>query len=361
LRAAVADFLFQNKLMVEYPDEFDSYLEPAAAAKLDAELVPFVDAFENDLAVLNYWFRDRVSTTLKANTRKDLTYDYSGIVSVKVVASNQALVETETQNYFDATPPNTVASLANGLSTAEANQPKVLPGDLKGNAVAGGLAALAQLSPGKQYAKVGKDLNLTVTPYSLSAADGAEMDIEITSKENGVGIFGSATSGTSAPDDFASRVASHHVKSHVRLQSLKLFELSTLDSMLARSKSPWKPVDPYLEIPVLGDFVRIPRRPDLIHEQSVVFISAVVVPTAADLASAPIEEDTDVIDNPPLGKDLHSFGADWPHVMDGIKEYHKRMLGCFARTQTDASGDVSGCDLTDVRVDDLGVAAGVNP
>jgi hypothetical protein len=185
---------------------------------------------------------------------------------------------------------------------------------------------------------------MTVTPYTLTAADGAELDIDLTAKDNGASVVGAEPAGsTTATDDLSSRVSNHHVKSHVRLESLKLFELSALDSTLARGKTPCKPIDPYLEIPVLGELVRIPRRPELIRQRSIVFLSAVVVPTAADLAATPIEEDRDgsSLDQP--GRNLHSMANMSPQLLDRLKEYHRRMLACLSATVTDADGVSSGC------------------
>jgi hypothetical protein len=340
-RAAVADFLFHYKLMIEYPNDFDSYLEPASAAKLDAQLVEFVDAFESDLAVLNYGLRDEVARALGDPGKRTESYDYSGIVSIKVVAGDPALVESQAQNYFPATPPNTLADFANALSKAEQNQPKILTGNLSADAATGALALLAQVSPTKQTVSIGRELDMSVTPYTLSAANGAELDVEITAKDNGATVVGAATTGTSTKvDDLSSRVSNHHIKSHVRLQSLKLFELSSLDSTLARGKTPWKLVDPYLEIPVFGGLVSVPRHPDLIRQRSVVFLSAVVVPTAADLAATPLDEDTYGFQTQSTGRPLHTIS---PDLLGKVEAYHRRVIDCLSAATTDADGNVSGC------------------
>jgi len=333
-RALVADFLFQYKLMVEYPGEFDPYMEPYAASQLDAELVSVADAFETDLAVLNYFVRGEMGKVLGGGRKNDKSYDYSGIVSIKVLASNQALVQTSARNYFPATPPNTLADFATALGKAESSQPAILKSNLSADAVTASLAALAQVTPPKQTVSIGREFDLTVTPYTLSGANGAELDIDVTSKDNGASVFTAGTATATGSDDLASRVDNHHVKTHVRLQSLRLFEVSSLDSMLARGKTPWKPFDPYLEIPVLGELVRIPRHSDLIRQRSTVFLSAVIIPTAADLASTPFEED--VADNLPM----HRLGS---VTLARVWRYHSTMLDCFASTVTDEKGATSGC------------------
>jgi hypothetical protein len=333
-RALVADFLFQYKLMIEYSGEFDPYMEPYAASQLDAELVSVVDAFETDLTALNYYVRGEMGKVLSGGGKNDESYDYSGIVSIKVLASNQALVQTSARNYFPATPPSTLADYATALGNAESSQPAILKSNLPADAVTASLAALAKATPPKQTVSIGREFDLTVTPYTLSGANGAELDIDVTSKDNGASIFTAGTATATSSDDLASRVDNHHVKTHVRLQSLRLFEVSSLDSMLARGKTPWKPFDPYLEIPVLGELVRITRHPDLIRQRSTVFLSAVIIPTAADLASTPFEED--VSGSSPM----HRLGAP---LLAKVWKYHSAMLDCFANTVTDVKGATSGC------------------
>lgn len=339
-RAALADFLFQYKLMVQYPDDFDGYLEPASAAQLDTQLVELVDAFESDLEVLNYSLRDKVALALSSQ-RKDGSYDYSGIVSVKVIAGQEAAVQSTAQNYFPVNTAKTLADFASALTAAEQNQPMIVSANLPADAATGALAALAQLTPTKQTVSIGRELDMTITPYSLSAASGAEMDVEVTAKENGVNVVGATPTGTNTTvDDLSSRVSNHYVKSHVRLQSLKLFELSALDSTLAHGKTPWKPVDPYFEIPLIGDLVRKPRRPDLIRQRSVVFVSAVVVPTAADLAATPLVEDRYSVGGG-QPRTPHSLSDLSTELRDRITQYHHRMLEYLSSATTDSSGVVS--------------------
>jgi hypothetical protein len=91
------------------------------------------------------------------------------------------------------------------------------------------------------------------------------------------------------------------------------------------------------------DLVRVPRRPDIIQQRSIVFLSAVVVPTAADLAATPIEEDLDGPNFDRPGRNLHSLSAVSPQLLDRLKEYHRRMLDCLSAMVTDDKGGTSGC------------------
>jgi hypothetical protein len=200
------------------------------------------------------------------------------------------------------------------------------------------------MTPQKQTVSIGRELDLTVTPYSLSAANGAELDVEVTSKDNDAEVVGATPSaGDTKDDDLSSRVSNHHVKSHVRLESLKLFELSTLDSTLARGRAPWKLADPYLEIPVLGELVQKPRHPDLIRQRSVLFLSAVVVPTAADLASTALDEDLYWPNATQREKSLHRFKDISPSLFDQIELYHRRVIECLGQERTDIDGNVTPC------------------
>jgi hypothetical protein len=74
LRAALADFLFQYKLMIEYPYEFHPYLEPIVADTLDSALQPVVDAFDYDLSVFQAQLQEEIAAELKS--KPDIKYGY---------------------------------------------------------------------------------------------------------------------------------------------------------------------------------------------------------------------------------------------------------------------------------------------
>jgi hypothetical protein len=81
----------------------------------------------------------------------------------------------------------------------------------------------------------------------------------------------------------------HEVNTLVRMDALKFFEVSTLQSVVARQKAPYKLFDPVIELPIfdgLGVFPNWRRKPDVIYNQSIIFLQAAIMPTAADLGNS---------------------------------------------------------------------------
>lgn len=376
-RAAVADFLFQYKMLVQYRNEFQPFSFSQAAAALDMQLNPIVNAFTTDLEAFQKQIKEEIESSGDSKNHSDklfndkhVSYAASGIVSLKVVGGNQASVQTLTQNYFDATPPvrlgdiaAAIKSIGTGSTTSSGTvTPPVLPGFLTANMTAneavGALAAIQALTRTPVSARIGKGLTLQATAYTLAGASGAEMDVQVESNENGAELLTAATSSnlsstTAQSDDLASRVADHKVATRVRVDSLNLFSLSTMQSVLARGKAPWRPIDPWLEIPVLGELVRVPRKPAVTFHRSFIFINALVVPTSADLASQSVEGDV-VSDNPEHSKfrrtrqtsELEAKNKENPvplvddEVFGLIHEYHRRMMRWIAEYKIDGSGNV---------------------
>ncbi|HTX77338.1 MAG TPA: hypothetical protein VMD29_14100 [Terracidiphilus sp.] len=291
----MADFLFHYKLLVEYPDDSFPYLEPAAADTLDSAFNPLVIAFERDVATFQHTLQNRCANILNSKKTGIKGYGYSGLVNVKVLGGQEGAVKTTAQNYFNATPVPSINQLFSSLAAQAASEAKSpLPSLVTDIAPAKAVEVLAALgpvlNPPAVTAHIGRELDLTVTAHTLAGAYGAELDVQVDSAENGSGNFTAGSSTKS--DDLNSRVATHSVDTHVRLESMRLLELSTMGSVLARSQQPWKPVDPYFEIPGLDLIVKKPRPAKEVFTQSLVFLDATVVPTAADLGDGvPLEED----------------------------------------------------------------------
>ncbi|MGO9865340.1 MAG: hypothetical protein ACLPLR_17165 [Terriglobales bacterium] len=371
-RAAIANFLFQYKMMVDYPDDFQPFLSSKAAADLDAQLSPIVDAFESDLEIFQQNIRDKIecngssaakqkpSPAVDRSCRpvfqdKNTTYASSGIVSVKVVAGNPTNVQTTTQNYFDATPPATLGDFAAAIrsigspsaSGAAPALPKFLTSNMSVNEAVGALAAIQTLTRTPVTAKIGKGLTLSATAYSLSGAAGAEMDLTVESNENGAGLVTATTqsnlqSQSLANDDLMSRVSDHKVTTRVRVDSLNLFKLSTMESELARGQKPWKPLDPWFEIPVLAEVVKKPRRPQLTYHRSFVFINALLVPTASDLGSGlPVKPDCLSMGEKGCEKSARSLSEFAPNYGQALFDFNDHMVRAFASEYIDNNGVVT--------------------
>jgi hypothetical protein len=372
-RAAIADFLFQYKMLVQYPDEFQPFVLSQAAANLDNQLNPLAEAFTTDLQVFERRIKEEIESDKIIFGSKNVSYSASGIVSIKVVAGNQASVQTTTQNYFDATPPvrlgdiaAAIKSIGTGTTTSSGTSvapslPGFLTSNMTANEAVGALATIQALTRTPVSARIGKGLTLTATAYSLSGASGAEMDVAVESNENGAELATAATSSnlssqTAQNDDYASRVSDHKVSTRVRVDSLNLFNLSTMESVLARGKSPWRPIDPWLEIPVLGEVVRVPRKPAITYHRSFIFIDALVVPTSADLANGALGGE-DLVELSQAGgaralrratstAQLGAMDASkGSNVMGLIREYHKRIIRAINSERLDGNGNVASQQL----------------
>lgn len=362
-RAAVADFMFQYKMMNEYPGDFQPFLASQAGAVLDAQINPIVQAFDMDLEVFDQEIQKQIVENRDLLKRKGVTYAASGVVSVKVVAGNQASVQTTTQNYFDATPPATLGDLAAAIksigsptnSSTGTSIPPVLPtlltANMTANEAVGTLAALQVLNRAPVIAKIGKGLTLTATAYSLSGAAGAEMDITAESNENGAEQLTAATASNESStnivnDDMASRVSDHKVSTRVRLNSLNLFNLSTMQSVLARGKTPWKPFDP-LEVPLLGELVKVPRDPDITYHRSFIFINALIVPTASDLGGGTAYSNDLIPDkeHPGMWTEARSFeDLGTVEEVGRIRQFHHAFVDWLASQYIDVNGNVQSRD-----------------
>lgn len=285
-RAAVADFLFQNKMRAEYPDDFEPYLYPASAAKLDSALTPITEAFNEDMQALQQYLQNQLTNGIPND--KHLAYTSNGLISVSVISGNQASVATQSLNYFPQNPTmkleNFAAQLVAGAGTgATKTTPPLLGGTL--STIIPAIAAFNAAEPAQVTAKVGSGLSMTVTPYALSSDSGAELNVNVTYNENAASMISANTTQSQATDDLNSRVSEHEVSTLVRMDALKFFELSTMQSVIARQKAPYKIADPVIELPRLdglGVFPNWRRKPDVIYNQSVIFLQASILPTAAD-------------------------------------------------------------------------------
>ncbi len=387
-RAAIADFLYQYKMMVLYSDSFEPYLASRAAATLDAQLGPVVDAFSNDLLILEQTLVKEFERTPVAKGAKkkgeqkadrctagiaqcrSIAYATSGIVSFKTVTGVQSNVQTTTQNYFNATPPVTLGDLAAaiksiGSPTATSNGtpvpaalPQFLTANMTANEAVGTLAALQVLNRAPVVAKIGKGLNLTAEAYSSPGASGAELNVTVQSNENGAGQVTAPTatnevSVAATTDDLASRVAQHQVTTRVRVSSLNLFSLSTMQSVLARGQAPWKILDPLVEIPLLSEVVKKPRVPELIYHRSFVFLNAMLVPTAIDLGWGVTIEPDMVRDANSVYRPARSLDDLFASKMNGnqpdeefgrVKRYHEHLLELFRSQEIQKDGAVTPID-----------------
>jgi hypothetical protein len=280
-RAAIADFLYQYKLSQQYPHEFSPYSLTLSADTLNTALSPFIDAFNRDIRAFQDYLNNTVRMTVDRQQRGKTTFTNTGMVSVRTVSINTAEVRTTTQSSLDAGTFPEVGTLASNIlggssgGKGGANATDLLPPN-EATAILGTLKSFQTTQ-----AQIGRAIDVKVTPRSLSGASAAEMDVTLKVDD---ASKPSAFTGGSSKDLNLSRIATHDTTTHVRVDSLKLFEVSGIGAELTLSRPPIPLILPLVELPYIGSLVGIPRKPSEEFHSSVAIMSAIVVPTAADLA-----------------------------------------------------------------------------
>lgn len=293
LKAALADFLFHYKISDAYPQNFVTWNRGASAQTLDNLFSPLVVEFNRDLDVYLQWLQFRVTGDQKKTDAVD--FEAEGIVTVKVVSGTQALVTTTTQSNFPMPPVLSAsafaAALSGGGTGATAGTGKsLISANLTPIAAQALLAGIQSVQ--QKTAQIGRNLNLTVTANTLSGASSAELDVALTSSETATPSY--VDQNGASTNDNLNRVATHNVTTKVRVDSLKLFEISSFSATLTHGRSiPLIP--PLVDLPFLGSLARLRLPPGTVYHRSFAIVSAVMVPTAADLANAiEFRDDVDV-------------------------------------------------------------------
>ena len=297
-RAAVADFLFHYKTSQQYPSEFSTYDLALSADAFNSALGPFTDAFNRDIAAYQEYLNNVVSMAEDGKANRNVAFTNSGLVSVRTVSSNRAKVSSTTQSFLDASSFPDLATLAGNISGAGSGSGKSAVSGVFANLSPDELQVLmgALKSFQSSQAQIGRAIDLNVSPRSLNGASSAEMDITLNVDEQGTPT---RYTGTSSDKFNLSRVATHDTVTHVRVDSLKLFEVSAVGAKLTLSRPPIPLILPGVELPYIGSIVGLPRKPAEEYHSSVAIMSAIVVPTAADLASGLRFDDDRIVVSPP--------------------------------------------------------------
>lgn len=340
LRAAVADFLFNYKWATQYPHDFIPYDLTQSAQELNAEFNPLVLAFNRDVKAFTQNLETELQCKHDANKtssadplawfkKGDETFLNDGMISVRGISGLESVVDTVTQSFFDATNPPTLTDLVKSVSDAEKNIPGVLKTNLTANEAAVLLGALNSVQPAQ--AKIGRELKLDITPHALAGASSAELEVKLTADESGSPTLFKADKQS---EDTLSRVAKHDTNTRVRVESLKLFDVSAFSAMLQRPRSKFPIVPPLFEVPYFGSFIGLPLPGAKVYHRSTAIVSAIIVPTAADLAFG-IEFSSDRICGDDIGTSEGSLNcnrANSPYDFGSLalRSFHKAMVQCFA-------------------------------
>jgi hypothetical protein len=347
LRAALANFLYHYKLSQQFPHEFSPYDLSQSAQALNSALSPLVTAFNRDLA--NYQIRllNRVSQPEMRPQwfgGEKASFASSGLITVRTVSGSEATVNTTSQSFLDATEmpsfSDLLKSVANASGPAAPTGPHLT--DLLQNITPIQAQMLMGVAGAIQSSKVqiGRGFTIDVTPRSLSGASAAEIGVTIKADESGNPTYFSGPKAGSNVD--ISRVASHDTVTRVRVDSIKLFDVSTLTAVLGKSRSRFPLLPPLVEIPYIGTVLGIPLPPAKEYHSSTAVLGAVVIPTAADLAADLHFERDRVLDAssaPVCGKSgpckLRGAGSAADLDRFPIYEFHKAMVACLAEERND--------------------------
>jgi hypothetical protein len=285
-KAALIDFLFQYKWTYEYLDDFVPYDLQRSAHVVDSLFGPIVDAFNRDL---DKYVSDKLATIAteirKSSPKESLGLLSRGNVQVSTVSGSQAYVDGKVNNYFDITPP---ISLNDILNTG--NQPNIAS-NLKNILEPKEILILQSLanigSRPRIEAQVTKEAKLTITPTTLDEASSAQLDVQFDVSEPD---SPETVNQKTAQKDLLDRVAAQNVKTRVRVESLKLFQVSAFTMELTHPQEGkplpiigwgWQGV--FGSTPGLDRVFRFPPSAKTEDNRSFAIVRAVVVPTAMDL------------------------------------------------------------------------------
>jgi hypothetical protein len=397
-RAAIADFLFNYKMSQQYPHEFVPYDLTQSANTLNNALSPLIDAFNRDLWSYQMFVRaDMQYQVEELNSRNDErccvkrlfgldkpSFFNDGVITVRTISGQPTNVSVTSQSFLNGSTapelPALLTSLASlGASggggggggsagttsgttttttttTTTGSPPSSAPSAPPVTGLFGKYAALPALLANYQtsYAQIGRQLSFSATPRTLATASSAEIAVTLNADESAGGPVYTGP-GANDPAFNTSRVANHDTTTRVRVDSIKLFEVSSFSAIVERSRSRFPLLPPFVEIPYIGTFAGIPLGSAKEFHSSTAIISAYVVPTAADIAYGLHFVSDLVVDglNPgpcsflkgSAGPDVKApcvfrkmFSLNDVDTQQPILEFNKNMTRCFG---TDTSFD--GC------------------
>jgi hypothetical protein len=396
LRAAIADFLFNYKMSQQYPHEFAPYDLNHSADALNNALSPLIDAFNRDLWSYQIFVRaDMQYRVEQLNSRTDgrccvkrlfgldkPSFFNDGLVTVRTISGQSTSVGTTSQSFLNgstapelsallsslagiaspgaggspaASPPSGTTTTTTTTTTSGA-PPTPSPGGSGGSAPTTPFGAIAAGLANYQtsFAQIGRQLSFAVTPRSLSTASSAELAVTLNADESAGGPLYTG-GGATDPALNTSRVANHDTTTRVRVDSIKLFEVSSFSAIVERSRSRFPLLPPFVEIPYIGTFAGIPLGSAKEFHSSTAIVSAYVVPTAADIAYGLRFVSDLVVDGLNPGPCGLYKGASAPVVSNtcvfrkalslrdtgtlNFNELNKRMIQCFAMDTSQ-----SGCE-----------------
>jgi len=290
-RAAVADFLFNYKLSQQYPHEFVPYDLTTSAQTMNTALRPVINSFVQDIGAYQAVLKRKLSLQMETMDHGLTRHNFldkprffeNAIVTVNTIAGDEASVDTATESYLEEMNAPTLSALASAVAgTGSTTSSSGLSGLLSGarlnefQAIAGGISQFQT-----SHVHLGRELSIDVKPIALLGASSAEL--QVTLKADDTSNSGAYSDGGTG-DAGVSRFSKSETATTVRVDSLKLFEVSSFASQLSTPKKKFPLVPPFVELPYLGSILSLPLPPSREFHASIAVISAIVIPTSADLA-----------------------------------------------------------------------------
>ena len=345
-----------------YPHEFSEYNLSQSAQNLNSQLAPLVDAFNRDLETFQAIFSQQVMNPKDGSDAQHWfgnerpTFVNNGQISVRTVSGFESTVSTTSQSFLDATQMPTLSGLAQSISgaaqtsgtTTSTGKTNVLQNisPIQAQVILGAISAIQS-----SKVQVGRSFSIDVTPRSLSGASSAELTVKINADESASPTYFSST-GTGNSADI-SRVASHDIATRVRVDSIKLFDVSTFTAVLQKSRTRFPLLPPFVEIPYVGTLVGIPLPVAKEFHSSMAVLSTLIVPTAADIVLGLSFKADRLVDsngagtcNWPTTENFRPQAPD-PNLQScrlteakffsdlkslAIRHYHSRMISCLANS-----------------------------
>ena len=382
IRAAVADFLFNYKIAIQYPHEFVPYDLTQSADRFNSALEPMIAAFNRDLTAYQGVLRARIGVEIDELNRKVTparwfnldkpTFLNDGIVTVNTLSGTEATVNTTTQSYIDVSTAPSVSALLSAVAgegassgnVGTSNLTKPSPGVLsnltfnQAQVLAGALSAYQS-----SKAQIGRQLNVDVTPRSLVGASTAELQVTLKADDSASPpIYSSGPLKGSDPE--VSRFATNEITTRVRVDSLKLFEVSSFTAVLRNSRRRLPLLPPFVELPYIGTLAGVPLPAAQQYQSSTAVLSAVVVPTATDLAQGIrfmadriVEENEGCVWPPPHTSTAQTEAQDFRHLRpcrlrhaeslsdfagQPVREFNRMMILCLATDMHSANPNMNG-------------------
>jgi hypothetical protein len=311
LRAAIANFLFTYKMSQQYPHEFAAYDLSISADTLNTALSPLIDAFNRDIAAYQVYLRavlenevTRINNDYGRNGFAKVFgldkpgFTNNGLVTVRTISGREAKVNTVSQSFLDASTAPELAQLSSDVLASLTGSNSAGTGKTGGSKSAASdtsniftpqaeRLAEASLAALKDYqssqAQIGRAIKLDVMPRSLAGASAAEINVSFNVDDSANPTYYSSGSQNGKTVNI-SRVATHDTTTHVRVDSVKLFEISSITAVLQRPRPRLPILPPLVELPYIGTFAGVPLPAAKEYHNSTAVLSAIVVPTAADLA-----------------------------------------------------------------------------